>query len=202
MNRFARSLRHPIAVSAALVTVLSTARAQPASAELQPTIITSNAAQLSVDGTEAYTVFRDNVHLTGTNLEVTCDLLEVFGEELPDEGRAPGRFGELQTRRLVATGNVVIKQIGREATADRVEVLPLEDLIILTGDPVRVKDAQGTIDGEEIRFFRGERRIEITKPRGTFRSLPDMGFDPNTAPPPPADAERTEPTPPAETTTP
>jgi len=173
---FYRSRLAPLATALTLCIALAQSAGQVGSDTPQDTIITSAYAELRNDGVEAYTMFRDNVRLTGTNLEVTCDLLEVFGEEQPNDGETVGQLGPMRTRRLVATGNVVIKQAGREAHAEKVEVLPLEDVIILTGSPVTVTDTQATYEGAEIRFRRGDRQIEITKPRGVFRPLPDLGF--------------------------
>jgi len=173
---FRRVWLAPVTACLGLCLNLASAAGQVGATTPQDTIITSNYAELRNDAVEAYTMFRDNVRLTGTNLEVTCDLLEVFAEEITEPGETTGRLGPMRTRRLVATGNVVIKQAGREAVADQVEVLPLEDVVILTGDPVRVTDTQGTYEGTEIRFRRGDRQIEITKPRGVFRPLPNLGF--------------------------
>lgn len=176
-------------VSLAACLAGASAAGQVGSTTPQPTIITSTYAELRNDGVEAYTMFRENVRLTGTNLEVTCDLLEVFGEETAAPGETLGQMGPMRTRRLVAKGNVVIKQAGREALAEQVEVLPLEDVIILTGSPVKVTDTQATYEGAEIRFHRGDRRIEITKPRGVFRPLPNLGFPQDTGEAAPENAD-------------
>lgn len=171
-----RSWLTPLAAALGACLALAQASAQVESTTPQRTIIESDYAELRNDGVEAYSMFRDNVRLTGTNLEVTCDLLEVYGEEVTEPGEAVDQLGPMRTRRIVATGNVVIKQAGREALADQVEVLPLEDVIILTGSPVKVTDTQATYEGAEIRFRRGDQKIEITKPRGIFRPLPNLGF--------------------------
>lgn len=145
----------------------------PGISELKDTIVTSDHLELKNDGELAYFAFSDNVRLTGTNIEVTCDLLEIYAESKKGEEGELGGVGGL--RQIVASGNVVISQEGRRATAGRAEVLPEEDKIVLTEDPV-VTDPQGTVSGEKMTFFRGEQNGEIVKPRVLLRALPDMGF--------------------------
>lgn len=163
--------------------------AQSNPAEPQSTIITSDGPlTMQNDGVQAHFVFTQNVHLTGTNLEVTCDQLEVFAEQRGETGSAVDRLGSI--RLIVASGNVVISQAGRRATAGHVEVLPPEDKIVLTGDPV-VTDTQGTAAGEKITFHRGKQEFEIEKPRLSMRALPNLGFPQQTPSPaetPPAGA--------------
>jgi lipopolysaccharide export system protein LptA len=142
------------------------------STEIQNTIITSERAEGRNSGVEAYFVFDENVHLTGTNLDVTCDKLEIWADSTPGEKKIGGA-GPI--RRVLATGSVVIRQFGRKATAGRVEILPAEDVVILTENPV-VTDATGTYAGERIRFFRGEQKLYIDKPRIEGAPLPNMGF--------------------------
>jgi len=141
--------------------------------ELKDTIVTSDHLELRNDGELAYFAFSGNVRLTGTNLEVTCDKLEIYAESKKGEDGSLGSVGGL--RRIVATGHVVIAQEGRRATAGRAEVLPDEDKIVLTEDPV-VTDPQGTVSGERMTFYRGRQNGEIVKPRVLLRALPDLGF--------------------------
>lgn len=149
----------------------------------QATIITSERAELQNTGADAYTVFEENVRLTGTNLEVTCDKLEVFGEQIDDPEKESGTLGKIRPRRVLATGNVIILQAGRKATAEMLEILPQEDKIILSGNPV-VTDIQGTAAGDRITFFRGDQRFIVERPRIEMRSLPNLGFPQNADSPP------------------
>jgi lipopolysaccharide export system protein LptA len=172
----------------------------------QSTIITSERAELRNTGIDAYTVFEENVRLTGTNLEVTCDKLEVFGEQVEDPEKQAGTLGKIRPRRILATGHVVILQAGRKATAETLEVLPQEDKIILSGNPV-VTDTQGTAAGDRITLLRGDQRLYIDNPRIEMRSLPNLGFpqNPDNAPEPEPGAEpqpETTTEPPAQPTTP
>lgn len=162
----------------------------------QATIITSERAELQNTGVDAYTVFEENVRLTGTNLEVTCDKLEVFGEQIDDPERESGTLGKIRPRRILATGNVIILQAGRKATAETLEILPQEDKIVLSGNPV-VTDIQGTAAGDRITFFRGDQHFIVERPRIEMRSLPNLGFpqDPGSPPKPESSEDVSEPAP-------
>ncbi len=190
----------PFAAIACVLALAAPARAQVGVTDPQETIITSDGPlQMRNDGVEAYFVMTDNVRLVGTNLEVTCDKLEVFAETKKEEND-PGGFGGISgIRRVLATGNVVIMQEGRRATCGRAEVLPLKDRIELTEDPV-VTDAQGTMAGSRIEIFRGEQLVNVYNPRTTLRALPNLGFprnpDDEAAPEAPAPGEPAPETPP------
>ncbi|MGH8019922.1 MAG: LptA/OstA family protein [Opitutaceae bacterium] len=168
---------HIIAAFAAFAFALAAlAHAQAGTTDPQETIITSEGPlQMRNDGVEAYFVMTDNVRLVGTNIEVTCDKLEVFAETKKEEKDAGNFSGISGIRRVLATGHVVIMQEGRRATAGRAEVLPQENKIVLTEEPV-VTDPQGTVAGSKIEIFRGEQNATVYDPRLLFRALPNLGF--------------------------
>ena len=152
------------------------AAAQAGAVEPQSTIITSEGPlQMRNDGVEAYFVMTDNVRLVGTNLEVTCDKLEVFADTKEEAKEGKGLGGISGIRRILATGNVVVMQEGRRATAGRAEVMPQEDRIELTESPI-VTDPQGSVEGSKIEIFRGERNAVVHDPRLLLRALPNLGF--------------------------
>jgi lipopolysaccharide export system protein LptA len=152
------------------------ATAMPSASEMTNTIITSDGPlEGKNDGVSSYFVLTDNVRLTGTNLVVTCDKLEVFADQIGDRSATVGKPGDI--RRIVATGHVVISQEGRKATAGRVEVLPREDKIVLTEDPV-VTQGQIVRAGETITFLRGEQKLIVDKPKLTGPPMRNLGFAP------------------------
>ena len=159
--------------------------------EVQPTVIDSG--QLDMRSTDTLTtfVFTKKVVVTGTNLRLTCDRLEVITTRKGDPTATIGKLGRFKS--LIAEGDVRIVQSDREAACGRAEVLPDDDKIILTDHPV-VKDlANGaTATGPRMVLYRGERRavIEGTAETGTSIVLPaikDLGFDKDQKPatPPP-----------------
>ncbi len=188
----------------ALATSALVAGAQPAPApvalDAQNTIVTSDRLEMKNTGVESHLIFIGNVHLSGTNLSVTCDRVEIYAEQIPDV-RDPqkkatiGKIGSIT--KILALGHVVISQEGRKATAGRAEVMPIEDQIILTESPVVTDtETQITVSGERMTFFRGERAAQIEKPQVVGPALPNLGFPREEKPA--ADAA----TPPATTATP
>lgn len=151
------------------------ARAQ--SASLQNTTITSEGPgeMVSTDATTTIT-FRDKVVVTGTNMKLSCDYLEVVVVRKGDKTATLGKLEKF--RSLLATGNVVIVQGDREAACGRAEVLPEQDKVILSENPVVVDRDQATrFAGEKITMFRGERKLQIDRPILTAAPIKDLGVD-------------------------
>lgn len=147
-------------------------------AQQAPTVIecAGTAETVSTD-TETTFTFRDKVVVTGTNLKLTCDFLQVIVRRKADPAATIGKMERFKS--LLATGNVRILQEDREAVCGRAEVLPEQDKITLTENPV-VKDLGngGTVTGPVISLHRGQRRAVIEG--GTTIVLPpvkDLGFD-------------------------
>jgi lipopolysaccharide export system protein LptA len=155
-------------------------------ARLQPTVITCDGLT-EIESTDTETTFtlRDNVRVTATNMKLNCDYLQVVvvrtGDKLATLGD-PEKF-----RSLIATGHVLIVQGDREAACGRAEVLPREDKIVLTEKPVVVFKAENSrIEGEVVRMYRGQRRIEIDGMSYTGPAVKDLGFDEKAQPTAPA----------------
>lgn len=102
-----------------------------------PTIIESaGPGEMVSTDTESTFTFRDHVVVTGNNLKITCDLLVVVAKRTGDPAATLGQQENFKS--LVATGHVRIVQGDREATCGRADVLPREDKVVLTLDPVVV----------------------------------------------------------------
>ena len=143
---------------------------------LIPTVITSKKLEMWSTDTDTHSIFDQNVVVTGNNMRLTCDHLDVLAARLGDTSATVGKLDKFKT--LVATGNVHIVQGDRDVTCGRAEVFPREDRIVLTESPV-VIDSSGpyVAKGTKIVLLRGERRlfgdnIEITGP-----AIKDLGFD-------------------------
>lgn len=177
------------------------APAPAAALEAQNTIVTADRLEMKNTGVESHLTFIGNVHLSGTNLSVTCDRVEIYAEQIPDirdpEKKATiGKIGAIT--RILALGRVVISQEGRKATAGRAEVMPIEDRIVLTEEPVVTDtETQLTVSGTRMTFFRGERAAQIENPKVVGPSLPNLGFP--TEKPPEGEAAADAPATPAPT---
>jgi lipopolysaccharide export system protein LptA len=153
-------------------------------AEPPNTVIVSQALDMHSTDTETLSVFTGNVLVTGNDMRITCDRLDVVSTRLGDKTDTVGRQENFKS--LIATGHVHIVQGDREASCGRAEVLPREDKVTLTENP-EVKDhGNNTVAiGEPIILLRGERRVLGTNVRITLPPIKDLGFDKNAPPPAP-----------------
>jgi lipopolysaccharide export system protein LptA len=180
-----KPIRHFLLLAAG-AGLLAAARAQ----ELQPTVIDSEQLDMRSTDTRTTFVFSKRVVVTGTNLKLTCDRLEVITTRKGDPSATIGKLGRFKS--LVAEGNVHILQSDREAACGRAEVLPDDNKIILTDRPV-VKDlANGAVaSGPRMVLYRGERRAVIegtdnAPSRIILPAIKDLGFDKEPKPAQPA----------------
>ena len=174
MNRF----RLLSALAVGLLPVLALAQ----SATLQTTVIESDGpGEMVSTDTETTITFRDNVRVTGTNMKLSCDYLEVVVVRTGDKTATLGKLDKF--RSMLATGNVRMIQGEREAACGRAEVRPEEEKVILSGNPVVVDHDQNTrIAGEKITMLRGQRKVEVEKPILTAPPIKDLGVDKSSAP--------------------
>ena len=142
----------------------------------QKTTLDCDNAEMWSVGNETHGICTGAVTLTGTNLRLLCDRLEFSALGVGDKTSTLPTLEKFKY--LVATGHVVIVQGEREATCGRADVLPHEDKVILTQNPVLVDHGTGwTSAGEKITLLRGERRVIVDKSRVTGPALRDLGFD-------------------------
>jgi lipopolysaccharide export system protein LptA len=137
---------------------------KPASAAgtpVVPTVIEGDTMEMWSTDTETRSIFHKNVVVTGTNIKITCDKLDVTATRLEDIKNKESTLGPLEKiKTLVATGNVHILQGDREVTCGRAEVFPLEDRVVLTEKPVVIdKTGPYVATGTKIVLLRGERRL-------------------------------------------
>ncbi len=145
-----------------------------------PTVITSTKMEMWSSDTETRSIFEQNVVVTGNNIKITCDKLDVTATRLDDKNKDAtiGTLDKFKT--LVATGNVHILQGDREITCGRAEVFPREDRVVLTEKPV-VIDSSGpyVATGDRIVLLRGERRLFGDNIRLQGPPIRDLGADKN-----------------------
>lgn len=144
--------------------------------EPQNTVIESEQFDWRSTDTETTSVFTGRVVVTGTNLKLTCDRLEIVAIRKADPSATIGKIEGFKS--LVATGNVRIIQGDREAACGRAEVLPGDDKIVLTGNPVVVDHSVNwTWTGDELEMLRGQRQIRGKNARFTGPPVEDLGVD-------------------------
>lgn len=142
----------------------------------QPTVIESVTLDMKSTDTETTSLFTGNVVVTGTNMRLTCDRLEVVAIRQQDASATIGKIERFKS--LVAEGNVRIIQGDREAACGKAVVLPGDDKITLTDRPVVADKGVGwTWTGDELLLLRGERQVRGTNVRIVGPPVKDLGFD-------------------------
>lgn len=142
----------------------------------EPTTISADKSEVWTKDDIAYATFDGHVVVTGTNLKITCDHIETVADNLAEKGSTIPTVKRF--RSLIATGNVHIVQGNRTATAGRAEVLPREEIVVLTENPQVADSDTGMVTAaEKMEFLRGEQRIRFTNIRMTAPAIPDLGAD-------------------------
>jgi lipopolysaccharide export system protein LptA len=145
-------------------------------AETQPTVIESEKLDMKSTDTETTSIFEGKVVVTGTNLKLTCDRLEVVALRAKGDTGAIGKVERFKS--LIAIGNVHIIQGDREAACGKAVVLPGDDKITLSDRPVVSDRGVGwTWTGDELLLLRGERQVRGTNVRIVGPPVKDLGFD-------------------------
>ena len=126
--------------------------------ETEATIVTSQVLHMIEEPRQTLFRFTENVQVTATNLDTTCERLEIIAVEQADA--AADAKAALELERIEARENVVIKQTGRTATAKKAIFLPKEGKVVLEGSAV-VKDEQGSAAGHRMTLFQGQGRAIV-----------------------------------------
>ena len=152
----------------------------------QKTTLDCDHAEMWSTGNETRGVCTGSVTLIGTDLKILCDRLEFTALGVGDKTSTLPTLDKFKY--MLATGHVVIVQADREATCGRAEVLPREDKVVLTENPVLIDHGTDwTSAGEKITLLRGERRVIVDKSRVTGPALRDLGYEKPPAAATPAD---------------
>lgn len=151
---------------------------------LADTVIEAQACEITSTDTQTLSIFTGNVTVTGNDIRITCDRLEVVSLRSGAKEDTLGKQDRFKS--LVASGKVRIVQGDREATCERAEVLPGEDKITLTGRPMVVDHGNNsTATGEPLVLRRDQRRIDGTNVKIVLPPMKDLGFDRKQPPPTP-----------------
>ncbi|MEO6874869.1 MAG: hypothetical protein ABI222_08605 [Opitutaceae bacterium] len=149
----------------------------------QKTTLDCDHAEMWSVGNETRGVCTGAVTLTGTDLKILCDKLEFTAVGVGDKTATLPALDKFKY--MLATGHVVIIQGDREVTCGRAEVLPREDKVVLTENPVLIDHGTDwTTKGDKMTMLRGERRVIVENSRVTGPALRDLGYDKNPLPAP------------------
>ncbi|MGZ0655568.1 LptA/OstA family protein [Coraliomargarita sp. W4R72] len=127
-------------------------------AKMEETVVTSQLLRMVEEPTRTVFRFTEDVQVTATNLDTTCDRLDVIAREQSNVGA--NSKAALEVERIEAYDNVVIKQAGRTATANKAIILPKEGQVVLEGQTV-VEDDRGRVAGHRMTLLQGQRRAIV-----------------------------------------
>lgn len=145
----------------------------------EDTVVTSDHLEMVSKDNHNHFYFTKNVEIRGNNLYASSDEMVVIVRR--SVGKTDAGVGEFSgVKEIILTGNVVIKQAGREASSDKARILPIEERVILTGNP-KVIDGEGVITGEEMILNKNERRVVVRgkegiRPTLTLPSFEDLSY--------------------------
>ncbi len=149
---------------------------------LAKTVITSDQLEMENRETSNHFFFKGRVKIEGSNMQATCDEMQVISKRPGDKGASAAgspdaQFGAIEI--IIATGNVTIKQTGRKATATRAEIHPDKDYLELKGNVILETD-QGLVSGPHFILEKGKRARMVGnaidgRPRVVLPGLPDLG---------------------------
>lgn len=133
----------------------------PVETEAKATLVESERLEMrELEGQQQY-IFEDAVSVTGTNLAVTCDRMEVQARRMDAERSGEsGLMGATQIEEIVGTGSVRIEQEGRVARADKAWIDPVGSRLVLEGN-AEVDDVKGQVRGGRLVLNQGERRAIV-----------------------------------------
>jgi len=155
-----------------LASGLSVHAAEPGA---QRTTLDCEKAEMWSIGAETRGICTGSVTLVGTDLKILCDRLEFTAVGVGDKTATLPALDKFKY--MLATGHVVIIQGDREVTCGRAEVLPREDKVVLTENPVLIDHGTDwTTKGDKMIMLRGERRVIVENSRVTGPALRDLGY--------------------------
>ena len=143
-RRFFRN--SPLLVAAIFLMAAAPDPDVPEQAKREPIVVTSD--RMEADELGNTVTFIGGVTLKKENMTLTSDHLVVYYDAVNKE-----------VREIEAQGNVVVRQEGRVALANKAVYYSKEEKIVLTGNP-RITENENQLAGERITMFmRSERSV-------------------------------------------
>lgn len=149
-------------------------------AEAESTVVRSRELRMSEEPERTLFRFTEAVEISATNLDATCERLDVIAKEKSAATAGGDGAERLEVERIEAHDSVVIRQTGRTATASRAFIMPGEGKMVLE-DKAVVRDERGRVSGYRMTLLQGQRRAiveggggpEQERARITLPALPE-----------------------------
>lgn len=112
----------------------------------------------------SYAEFTGNVSaVQGTTL-ITSDKLKIYySKALENKEKGKKDSGEESIKKVVASGNVVIRSENRTAYTSMAEYTPASKVIVLSGPGSKVTSGNNYVSGEKITFYVNEDRVIVER---------------------------------------
>lgn len=134
--------------------------AKAAAVESELTVVQSQQLRMLEEPDRTLFRFTGAVEISATNLQATCERLDVIASERSVATAAADSAARLEVDRIEAHDSVVIQQTGRTATASRAFILPQEGKVVLE-DKAVVEDDRGRVSGYRMTLLQGQRRAIV-----------------------------------------
>jgi len=135
------------------------AKAQPAPAS-SPVAITSMKLTYADATRKAH--YEGGVVAKGVDFTATSNSADVYLLPRSQTAGKQGQEGPGQLDKIVALGNVIVKQPNRRADGEQLVYTAADDKFVLTGGPPSIFDAeQGKITGVSLTFYRRDDRVLV-----------------------------------------
>jgi lipopolysaccharide export system protein LptA len=110
----------------------------------------------------SYAEFTGNVSaVQGTTL-ITSDKLKIYYSKATEDKGKKDTGGE-SIKKVVATGNVVIRSENRTAYTSMAEYTPASKVVVLSGPDSKITSGNNFVTGEKITFYVNEDRVVVER---------------------------------------
>jgi lipopolysaccharide transport protein LptA len=155
------------------------AQGEEAPALMTNTVFTSDYLEMASGDEISEFHLVGNVSVVGTDLNLTSDELHITAVKKGDKDATVSEMGNIM--KIIAIGNVKMKQAGRTAESGRMEFFTEDKKVLLTGNPV-ITEEDRTVSGDEIEWYAGLRQAIVRGSKDnrvtvTLGALPVTGFD-------------------------
>jgi lipopolysaccharide export system protein LptA len=110
----------------------------------------------------SYAEFTGNVSAIQGTTQITSDKLKIYYSKAP-ENKGKKDTGEESIKKVVATGNVVIRSENRTAYTSMAEYTPASKIVVLSGTDSKVTSGNNFVTGEKITFYVKEDRVVVER---------------------------------------
>jgi lipopolysaccharide export system protein LptA len=133
------------------------------------TPLTVTAGKLTYVDAQRRARYSDGVTVKGADMTMTADHLDVLLHAGSTGGKSPTAPSQLE--QIVAEGKVVVRQLDRRATGEKLVYTAADGHFVLTGGPPSISDAEhGVIRGDSLTFYSHDDRV-LVESRDSSRTV-------------------------------